>query len=139
MEMVKGFRDFIMRGNVVDLAVAVVLGVAFAQVVTALVTDILTPLIAAIFGKPDFSQLSFTINHSRFLYGAFIDALLAFLFIAAAIYFFVVVPLNALSARRRGQAEATTRPCPFCTNEVAVAASRCPFCTSDLRAAPQPS
>lgn len=135
--MIKGFRDFIMRGNVVDLAVAVVIGVAFARVVAAFVSDLLTPLIAAIFGQPDFSRLTFTINGSRFLYGAFIDALLSFLFIAAAIYFFVIVPINALSARRRGQEEATTKPCPFCANEIALSATRCPFCTSDLGAAPQ--
>ena len=137
--MIKGFRDFIMRGNVVDLAVAVVVGLAFARVITALVDDLLTPLIAAVFGKPNFSSLSFTINSSRFLYGAFINALLSFLFVAAAIYFVVVVPMNALSARRKGQQEPTTRACPYCTNEVAVAARRCPYCTSDLPATPQPA
>jgi large conductance mechanosensitive channel len=98
--MIKGFKDFILRGNVVDLAVAVVIGLAFGAVVTALVTDIITPLIAAIGGKPDFSTLSFHINGSTFLYGAFINALIAFLMIAAAIYFIVVLPLNKLNERR---------------------------------------
>jgi len=134
--MLKGFRDFITRGNVVDLAVAVVLGVAFGAVVTALVSDLLTPVIAAIVGKPDFSQLTFTIHKSKFLYGSFINAVLSFLFIAAAIYFFAVVPLNKLAARRMKQEEATTRPCPFCTTEMALAATRCPSCTSQLEAAP---
>ncbi|HEY1331417.1 MAG TPA: large conductance mechanosensitive channel protein MscL [Actinomycetota bacterium] len=130
--MLKGFRDFVMRGNVVDLAVAVVIGLAFGAVVTAFVDDIITPIIAAIFGKPDFSQLSFTIHHSKFLYGSFLNALLAFVFIAAAVYFFVIVPLNAMAARRQGQAAPTTRPCPFCTTEVALTATRCPACTSQI-------
>ncbi len=99
--MLKGFKAFIMRGNVVDLAVAVVIGAAFGAVVTALVADILTPLLAAIGGKPNFGKLSFTLHHSRFLYGAFINALISFLFIAAAIYFFVVAPLNKLAERRQ--------------------------------------
>ena len=98
--MLKGFREFIMRGNVVDLAVAVVIGVAFTAVVTALVADIITPLIAAIAGKPDFSALRFTINHSTFLYGAFINAVVAFLLVAAAIYFVVVLPMNKMAERR---------------------------------------
>lgn len=98
--MLKGFREFIMRGNVVDLAVAVVIGAAFGAVVTALVTDILTPLIAAIGGKPNFGKLFFTVNGSKFQYGAFINAVIAFLFIAAAIYFFVVLPLNKLAELR---------------------------------------
>ncbi len=133
--MLKGFKSFIMRGNVVDLAVAVVIGVAFGAVIAAFVADIITPLIAAIFGKPDFSRLHFTINKSTFLYGSFINALLAFLFVAAAIYFFVVAPLNSLAARRMKQEEATTRPCPFCTTEIALTATRCPSCTSQLEAA----
>ena len=133
--MLKGFKSFIMRGNVVDLAVAVVIGVAFGAVIAAFVTDIITPLIAAIFGQQDFSRLHFTINKSTFLYGSFINALLAFLFVAAAIYFFVVAPLNSLAARRMKQEEATTRPCPFCTTESALTATRCPSCTSQLEAA----
>jgi large conductance mechanosensitive channel len=99
--MLKGFKAFIMRGNVVDLAVAVIVGAAFGAVVTALVADLLTPLLAAIGGRPDFSNLSFTVNHSKFRYGAFINAVITFLFIAAAIYFFVVAPLNAIAERRQ--------------------------------------
>jgi large conductance mechanosensitive channel len=98
--MLRGFREFILRGNVVDLAVAVVIGAAFGAVVTALVADILTPLLAAIGGQPDFSQLSFTVNDSKFFYGDFINKIISFLFIAAAIYFFVVLPLNKLAERR---------------------------------------
>ncbi|MDT4916066.1 MAG: large conductance mechanosensitive channel [Pseudonocardiales bacterium] len=98
--MLKGFKDFIMRGNVVDLAVAVVIGAAFTAVVTAFVTYILTPLIAAIAGKPDFSQLTFTINKSQFFYGSFINALISFLLVAAAVYFAIVMPLNKLAERR---------------------------------------
>jgi len=133
--MLKGFKDFIMRGNVVDLAVAVVIGAAFGAVVTAFVADLITPLIAAIAGKPDFSGLTFTVNHSKFLYGAFVNAVVSFLLIAAAIYFAVVVPMNKLAERRaRGQAPAdpTTRQCPECMSEIPVAAKRCPYCTSVL-------
>ena len=99
------FKDFILRGNVVDLAVAVVIGAAFGAVVTALVKDILTPIIAAIFGKPDFSTLTFTIHKSKFFYGDFINAVIAFLSIAAAVFFFVVKPVNALLQRHRSPAE----------------------------------
>ena len=133
--MLKGFKDFIMRGNVVDLAVAVVIGAAFGAVVTAFVADLITPLIAAIAGKPDFSGLTFTVNHSKFLYGAFVNAVVSFLLIAAAIYFAVVVPMNKLAERRaRGQAPAdpTTKQCPECMSEIPVAAKRCPYCTSVL-------
>jgi large conductance mechanosensitive channel len=98
--MIKGFREFIMRGNVVDLAVAVVIGAAFKAVVDAFVADIVTPIIAAIGGKPDFSTLKFTINKSAFFYGAFINTIISFLIVAAAIYFFVVLPLNKLAERR---------------------------------------
>jgi large conductance mechanosensitive channel len=131
----RGFRDFIMRGNVVDLAVAVVIGAAFGAVVTAFVADIITPLIAAIFGKPDFSQLTFTVNNSQFLYGSFINAVVSFLLIALAVYFVVVVPMNKLAERRaRGQAPAdpTTRQCPECLSEIPVNAKRCAFCTTEL-------
>ena len=110
--MLKGFRQFILRGNVVDLAVAVVIGAAFGAVVTAFVADIITPLIAAIFGKPDFSTLTFTINHSKFLYGSFIDAIIAFALIAAAVYFAVVVPMNAMAARRARGQDPTTQGVP---------------------------
>src|SRR5579859_4432189 len=97
----KGFRDFLLRGNVVDLAIAIVIGAAFGAVVAAFVKDLITPLIAAIGGKPDFSALNFTINHSKFLYGDFIDALIAFVIIAAVIYFFVVVPYTKLMNLRK--------------------------------------
>ena len=135
--MLREFKEFIMRGNVVDLAVAVVIGVAFGAVVTAFISDIITPLIAAIFGKPDFGKLTFTINGSKFLYGAFIDALISFLTIAAAIFFFVVKPLNVLAERRAAGAPTespTTRPCPQCLSEIPVPATRCAFCTSEVPA-----
>ena len=133
--MLKGFRQFVLRGNVLDLAVAVVLGAAFGAVITALVKDLLTPLIGALVGKPDFSAIVLTANGSRFLIGDFMNALLAFVLIAAAVYFFVVLPLNALAARkRRGEAPAdpTTKKCAECLSEVPIAARRCAFCTSVL-------
>lgn len=111
--MLKGFREFVLRGNVVDLAVAVVIGAAFGAVIKALVADILTPLIAALVGKPDFSALKFTINHSTFLYGDLINNLITFVAVAAAVYFFVVLPLNRLAARRaRGQVPSDELPPP---------------------------
>lgn len=128
------FRDFVLRGNVVDLAVAVVIGAAFGAVVTAFVADLITPLIAAIGGKPDFSALSFTINESEFRYGHFINAVIAFLIIAAAVFFFVVKPLNALMARRRAT-DPDTRDCPECLSEIPIGARRCSFCTSNVGAA----
>jgi large conductance mechanosensitive channel len=135
--MLKGFREFLLRGNVIDLAVAVVIGGAFGAVVTALVKDLITPLIAAIVGKPDFSAIAFEINGSKFLIGDFINALLSFVLIAAAVYFFIVLPMNAFMARmRRGEAppDPTTKKCPECLSEVAIAARRCAFCTSPLGA-----
>ena len=134
--MLKGFKEFILRGNVVDLAVAVIMGGAFGAVVSALVKDLLTPLIAAVAGKPDFSGLTFTINNSKFLYGDFINAVVAFLMVAAAIYFFVVAPLNALTARLKKEAPPapapapTTRPCPECLSEIPIKARRCAHCTA---------
>jgi large conductance mechanosensitive channel len=136
--MLKEFRQFIMRGNVVDLAIAVVIGTAFAAVVAAFVADIITPLIAAIFGQPDFSNLTFTINKSKFLYGDFINALITFLSVAAAIFFFVVKPLNVLAARRaRGEPpeSPTTKACPECLSDIPIAATRCAFCTTEVPAA----
>ena len=133
--MLKGFRQFLLRGNVVDLAVAVVVGGAFGTVVTALVKDLITPLIAAIVGTPDFSALVFTINGSKFLIGDFVNAVVAFVLVAAAIYFFVVVPMNAVVARlHRGEAppDPTTKRCPECLSEVPIGARRCAFCTSAL-------
>jgi large conductance mechanosensitive channel len=131
--MFKGFRQFLMRGNVIDLAVAVVIGAAFGAVVTALVKDLITPLIAAIGGKPDFSAIVFTVNGSKFLIGDFINAIVSFLMIGAAIYFFVVAPMNALMARiHRGEAtpDPTTKKCPECLSEIPIAARRCAFCTT---------
>ena len=130
-----GFKQFILRGNVLDLAVAVVIGAGFTAVVTALVKDLLTPLIAAIVGKPDFSAIGLTVNGSRLLIGDFLNAVFAFLMVAAAVYFLVVLPVNRLVARmRRGEAppDPTTKKCPECLSEVAIAARRCAFCTSPL-------
>ena len=132
----KGFKAFLLRGNVVDLAVAVVIGVAFGAVVTAFVKDLVTPLIAAIGGQPDFSSLYFTVNRSKFMYGDFINSILAFLVIAAVIYFFVVLPINMLVERSRKEppADPTTKKCPECLSEIPIGAHRCAFCTS-----PQPA
>jgi large conductance mechanosensitive channel len=126
--MAKEFKEFLLRGNVVDLAVAVVIGAAFGAVIAALVRDLLTPLVAAVFGKPDFSTLSFTINGSRFTYGTFINALIAFLGVAAAMFFFVVKPINLLF--RRGETPPERRSCPECLSSIPIAARRCAFCTS---------
>ena len=134
--MLKGFKTFLLRGNVVDLAVAVVIGAAFGAVVAALVKDLLTPLIAAIVGQPDFSAIVFTINGSKFLIGDFINAVLAFVLVAAAIYFFVVMPMNMMvERRRRGEAppDPTTKKCAECLSEVPIAAVRCAFCTQPLQ------
>ena len=133
--MFKGFRQFVLRGNVLDLAVAVVIGSAFGVVVTALVKDLVTPLIAALVGKPDFSALAFTINGSRLLIGDFVNAALSFLLIAATVYVFVVVPVNRMTARlRRGEAlpDPTTKKCSECLSDVPIGARRCAFCTSPL-------
>ena len=129
--MLKGFGQFLMRGNVVDLAVAVVIGAAFGAIVTALVKDIITPLIAALFGKPDFSALGFTLNNSRFAVGDFIDAVIAFVLVAAAIYFFVVAPMTAATARFSKPADPVAlRECPECLSEIPQAATRCKFCSA---------
>ncbi|HEU0193987.1 MAG TPA: large conductance mechanosensitive channel protein MscL [Gaiellales bacterium] len=133
--MIKEFRQFLLRGNVVDLAVAVVIGVAFGAVVTAFVADLITPLIAAIFGKPDFSGLTFTINGSHFLYGDFLNAVLSFVLVAAAIFFVVVKPMNTLAARRARAEDPTTRDCPECLSEIPLSARRCAYCTSELQPA----
>ncbi|MBV8572910.1 MAG: large conductance mechanosensitive channel protein MscL [Acidobacteriaceae bacterium] len=133
--MMKGFRQFLLRGNVIDLAVAVVMGAAFGAVVTALVGDLLTPLIAAVVGKPDFSNIVFTVNNSKFKIGDFINALISFLLIATAVYYFVVLPMNALLARiKRGQAppDPTTKQCPECLSTIPIGAKRCAHCTSVL-------
>lgn len=133
--MLKGFKEFVLRGNVIDLAVAVVIGGAFGAVVAALVKDLLTPLIAAIVGQPDFSAIQFTVNGSKFLVGDFINALISFLLIAAAVYVFVVAPMNAIIARRhRGEAspDPTTKKCPECLAEIPIAARRCAACTQPV-------
>ncbi len=133
--MLKGFKQFMLRGNVIDLAVAVVIGTAFGAVVTALVKDLINPLIAALVGKPDFSAIIFTVNGSKFMIGDFINALVSFLLIGAAVYFFVVLPVNTLIARlHRGEEppDPTTKKCPECLSEVPIAAKRCAFCTSPL-------
>ena len=132
------FKQFLLRGNVVDLAVAVVIGSAFGAIVTSLVDNLITPLIAAIGGQPDFSEIGFTINGSRFNVGLFINALVAFLIIAAVVFFFVVKPMNLLVSRATAAppADPTERKCPFCFSDVPVEATRCKFCTSEL---PPPS
>jgi large conductance mechanosensitive channel len=134
--MLKEFREFILRGNLVDLAVAVVIGTAFGAVVTALVADLITPLIAAVGGKQDFSSLSFTINGSKFRYGHFINSLLTFLIIAAVVFFLVIKPVNALLARLKSEPpiDEQTRKCPECLSEIPVVARRCAFCTSEVGA-----
>ena len=133
-QLLKDFRAFILRGNLVDLAVAVVIGAAFTALVNAFVKDIITPLIAAIFGKHDFSTLAFTINGSRFAYGDFINAVLTFVIVAAVLFFFVIRPVNALLSRRRTEppVDEDVRACPECLSEIPVAAMRCAFCTTQL-------
>jgi large conductance mechanosensitive channel len=129
---VKGFRNFLLRGNLVDLAVAVVIGIAFNAVVQALIADLITPVIAAIGGKPNFGSLTFTVNHSTFHYGAFINALLSFVIIAAVIYFFVVTPVSRVLALANRNKEASERDCPECLSAIPVAATRCKFCTANV-------
>lgn len=132
--MFKEFRDFLMRGNVVDLAVAVVIGAAFGAVVTSFVTDILTPLLGVL-GVPNFSELTITAGEATISYGIFLNALLAFVLVALAIFFFVVRPMNAVAARRAGnepETAPTTKACPFCATDIPMAATRCPNCTSQL-------
>jgi len=132
--MLKEFKQFVLRGNVVDLAVGVVIGAAFGTVITSLTKDILTPLIAAIAGEQDFSALKFVINGSEFTYGSFINAVIAFLLVAAALFFFVVKPINMLMMRRKSEPspDPTTRDCPECLSEIPLAAKRCAFCTAQL-------
>ena len=128
----KGFRDFISRGNLIDLAVAVVIGTAFTAVVTAIVADLITPLITAIAGKPNFAGLTFTINHSQFKYGAFFNALLTFLIIAAVVYYLIVAPMAKVTARFHHEAAVTTRDCPECLSSIPLAATRCMYCTTQV-------
>ena len=124
-----GFKKFILRGNVVDLSVGVVIGASFASLVNSLVKDIITPFIAAIVKAPDFSRLTFTINGSNFMYGDFINVLISFVIIAIVIYFFVVLPVNTLIFHIKKPEEITTKKCPECLSEVPIAATRCSHCT----------
>ena len=126
--MLKGFKDFILRGNAVDLAVGVVMGAAFGTVVNALVKDFLTPLVGVIFKIPHLSGWSFTINGSTFLFADLINSVIAFLLVALAVYFFVVVPMNSLTAKFKKPAEAFTKKCPECLSDIPLAAKRCAFC-----------
>ena len=128
--MLKGFREFILRGSVVDLAVGVVMGAAFGAVVTGFVKDLLTPLIAAVVGKPDFSAYAFVINGSKFLVGDFLNVFISFLLISLAVYFFVVIPVNHMMTRFNLNAPAAKKVCPECQSEIPVAARKCAFCTS---------
>lgn len=134
--MLQDFKQFILRGNVVDLAVAVVIGSAFSAVVTALVKDLITPLIAAIGGQRDFSNLSFTIHHSQFLYGDFLNAAISFLILAAVVFFLVVTPVNhfiAFSRRNKKSDDPTTQKCPECLSEIPIKATRCAYCTAKIQ------
>ena len=132
--MLKGFRDFILRGNVVDLAVAVVIGAAFTAVVNAFVKGLITPLVAAIAGKPSFDDLTFTINGAHFLYGSVLNELIIFVSIAAVVYFFVVQPMNLVQARLKPgkTVDSPTRSCPECVSDIPREASRCAFCTAQV-------
>ena len=138
--MLREFKEFVLRGNVVDLAVAVVVGAAFGAVVTSMVEDLITPLIAAVGGEPDFARLAVTLNGSAVRYGEFLNALIAFLVVAAVVFFAVVKPVNALLERARQEAppDPTTTKCPACLSEIQVGARRCPFCTSEVAPGPAP-
>jgi large conductance mechanosensitive channel len=133
--MFKGFRDFVMRGNVVDLAVAVIIGGAFNQVVNALVKNLITPVIGALGGTPDFSKLNFVLNGSKILVGDFLNAVISFLIVASVVYFFIVTPMNRIMAKiKKGEkVDPTEKNCPFCYSSVPIKATRCKFCTSNLK------
>lgn len=132
--MVKGFRDFLMRGNVIDLAVGVMIGGAFGAIVTALVKDIITPFIGALGGTPDFSGITFEINKSKFMVGDFLNAVISFVIIAAVIYFFIVIPMNKLMAMKKKEvADPTEKACPECLSMIPIKASRCKFCTAAIK------
>jgi large conductance mechanosensitive channel len=134
--MLKDFKKFILRGNVVDLAVAVIIGAAFTGIITGLVKDLVTPLLAAIGGKPNFANLYFTLHHSRFMYGDFLNAVISFVIIASVVFFFIVQPINKLvsySNRSKSAEEPTEKKCPECLSTVPVAAKRCAFCTSRIK------
>jgi large conductance mechanosensitive channel len=129
-----GFKQFLLRGNVVDLAVGVVVGAAFGTVVSAFVKDMMTPLLAAVVRKPDFSAFSFTLNDSKFLYGDFLNAVVSFVIVAGAVYYLVVLPINALISRAHHEppADPTTKKCPECLSEIPIQARRCAHCCSAL-------
>lgn len=133
--MLKDFRKFILRGNAVDLAIAVVIGAAFGAVVNSMVKDLITPLIAAFGGQPDFSNLSFTINNSKFMYGNFVNALLSFLILSAVVFFFVVQPLNKLMSRLKPNdiKEPTEQECPECLSAIPLGARRCKYCGTSVK------
>ncbi len=133
--MLKGFRDFVLRGNVIDLAVAVIVGSAFNSVVQALVKDLMTPLLAAIGGKPDFSDLYFTVNKSRFMYGDFLNAVITFLINTAVVYFVIVLPMNRIMERiKRGErVDPADKTCPECLSKIPLLAKRCKFCTAQQK------
>ncbi len=134
--MLKEFRAFMLRGNVIDLAIAVVVGAAFGAVINGLVKDLITPLIAAIVGKPAFSNLTFTLHHAQFLYGAFLNSVISFVLVAAAIFYIVVVPANALAAKLKPPQSAqapTTKKCPECLSDIPLQARRCAFCTAPVQ------
>jgi large conductance mechanosensitive channel len=133
--MLREFKEFLLKGNLIEVAVALVLALALTAVVSSLVEDLLTPLLAAVFGQPDFAGLTFEINDSVFRYGEFLNAVIAFVLIGAVLFFFVVKPVDALAERRRKREDATTRECPECLMEIPVGARRCAHCTSVLGAA----
>ncbi len=133
MTLMKEFKQFLMRGNLIELAVAFVIGAVFAALVKAFIADLITPIIALIFGQPNFGRLSFTINSSQFAYGDFINSLITFVSTAAAIFFFVVKPYNLLM-ERRAQEDPTVKECPECTSDIPIKARRCPLCTAELTA-----
>jgi large conductance mechanosensitive channel len=135
---VSGFRKFLVRGNLIDLAVAVVVGVAFNAVVQALIKDLITPLIAAIAGKPNFGALTFTVHKSTFFYGDFVNSLLSFVIIAATVYYILVFPAGRVTALAARNKAATERDCPECLNSIPVGAKRCMYCTSEVPPVPQP-
>lgn len=130
--MFKGFRDFILRGNVIDLAVAVIIGAAFSAITNSLVGDVINPLLAAVVGKPDFSALTLTVHGGVIKYGMFLNALISFLLIAFVVYFFIVLPMQKLLARIKGPEGAKTKTCPQCLSEIPLAATRCKFCAEPV-------
>ncbi|HEX6818688.1 MAG TPA: large conductance mechanosensitive channel protein MscL [Ktedonobacterales bacterium] len=141
MKAMNDFKAFILRGNVIDLAIGIVIGAAFGTVIAAFVKDLLTPLITALGGQPDFASLYFTVNHSKFMYGDFVNAIISFLIIALVVFFFVVRPVNALMARRKTELppDPETRECPYCLSSIPKAATRCAFCTSQVESVEVPA